>query len=97
MQDDIKKICKEINSQIHPRQEFLDNLKDNVSKKIEEEKNVKRKTYYLPKVAAIFLIVGIVSTSVFGKDIGLLMSKMFSNVDKGLQLATENGFIQEIN
>lgn len=97
MQGDFKKICKEINSQIQPRQEFLDNLYENVSRKIEEDNNKMSKKTYLPKVAVAFLTLGIVSTSVFGKDIGNFMSRMFSNVDKGLQMATENGYIQEVN
>ena len=94
---EFKKICKEINNQIEPRQDFLNNLKENISQKIDEEKCKKSKKSYLPKVAVAFLTVGIVSTSVFGKDIGLLITKMFSNIDKGLQMATENGYIQEIN
>ena len=87
---ELKKICKEINNQIEPRQDFLNNLKENISQKIDEEKCKKSKKSYLPKVAVAFLTVGIVSTSVFGKDIGLLITKMFSNIDKGLQFHITN-------
>ena len=89
-----KQECKKINEQINPSDEFIQNLKTNLNKKVTEEK-MKRK-YYFSKVAMIFCTLTLVSTGVFAKDIGNWLAQLFSNTDESVQMAVENGFVQNV-
>ncbi len=92
--DRLKLECKKIAEQIEPSEEFMANLKDTLKDKLDEKQ--KQKTH-LKQVAAVFLAITLLSTGVFAKGIGDFMSKLFSNTDKSMQIAVENGYIQNVN
>ena len=86
--------CKKISEQIEPSEEFMKNLKSNLNKKIAEEK-IKRKQF-LSKVAVFFVTVTLVSSGAFAKDIGNWFSQFFANTDESMQIAVENGYVQNV-
>ena len=86
--------CKKISEQIEPSEEFMKNLKSNLNKKIAEEK-IKRKQF-LSKVAVFFITVTLVSSGAFAKDIGNWFSQFFANTDESMQIAVENGYVQNV-
>lgn len=89
-----KRECKKISEQIEPSEEFMKNLKSNLNKKIAEEK-IKRKQF-LSKVAVFFITVTLVSSGAFAKDIGNWFSQFFANTDESMQIAVENGYVQNV-
>lgn len=89
-----KRECKKISEQIEPSEEFMKNLKSNLNKKIAEEK-IKRKQF-LSKVAVFFVTVTLVSSGAFAKDIGNWFSQFFANTDESMQIAVENGYVQNV-
>ena len=54
---DYKKIFKDINNQIEPRDEFIDKLKNNLKEKIEEKK---KKNLLIKKISIIITLVIII-------------------------------------
>ena len=90
-----KQVCHEIREQINPSDEFIQDLKMNLNNRVAKEK-MKRKVY-LSKVAMIFCILTFVSTGVFAMNIGDWFSQIFSNGDEGMQVAVENGYVQNVD
>ena len=70
-----KQVCKQINEQINPRQDFIDDLKLNLNNRVAQEK-MKRKTH-LCKVAMIFFTITLISSGAFAMDIGNWLSQIF--------------------
>ena len=89
-----KRECKKISEQIEPSEEFMKNLKSNLNKKIAEEK-IRRKQF-LSKVAVFFITATLVSSGAFAKDIGNWFSQLFANADESMQIAVENGYVQNV-
>lgn len=91
---DLGEEYKKINEKIKPSDDFTKSLKSNVLRKLNEKKQNKLHCLYV--MAASFILV-FISGGVFAKDIGNLMSKIFSNVNKGIEVAIENNYIQNLN
>lgn len=89
-----KRECKKISEQIEPSEEFMQNLKSNLNKRVVQEK-IKRKQF-LSKVAVFFVTVTLVSSGAFAKDIGNWLSQLFANTDESMQIAIENGYVQNV-
>ena len=89
-----KQVCKQINEQINPSQDFIDDLKLNLNNRVAQEK-MKRKTH-LCKVAMIFFTITLISSGAFAMDIGNWLSQIFSNTDESMQIAVENGYVQNV-
>lgn len=89
-----KQVCKQINEQINPSQEFIDDLKLNLNDRVIQEKMKRKANLY--KVAMIFFTLTIISSGAFAMDIGNWLSQIFSNTDESMQIAVENGYVQNV-
>lgn len=92
---DLKEECQNINNQIKPSEDFMRNLKNNVIEEIDRRK--KRKNYFMKAMIAACSTLVFFTGCVFAGNIENFMSKMFSNVNKGIQVAIENNYIQNID
>ncbi len=91
-----KRICKQINEQINPSDEFIQNLRENLNQKVAEKENKRMHNYNFSKVAMIFCTLMLISSGVFARDIGDWFAKVFSNSDETMQIAVENGYVQNV-
>lgn len=71
-------------------------LDEAAEKKFAEKKRVKFDYSFSQKVAAIFICCFILSSCAFAGDIGDFITKVFSNQDKNIEFAVENGYVQNI-
>jgi len=90
----LKEEYKKIDEQIKPSEEFIKNLENNVKKELIERK--RRKTRCIQVATICFLLV-FISGGVFANDIGDFISRMFGNINKGIEIAIENNYIQNIS
>ena len=90
-----KAVCKKINEQIKPSDEFVQSLKDNLAQKVTQEK--KQRKSYFTKVAMIFFTITLISSGAFAKDIGNWLSQLFANTDETMQVAYDNGYVQNVD
>lgn len=71
---------------------------DNNTDKNYEKINRNKNKYTLPKKLAIaFCCFIVISSAVFGKNFKSMVSHIFSNQDKSLDLAIENGYYQNVD
>lgn len=71
-------------------------LEEVEAKKFEEKKIHKFNYSFSQKVAAIFICCFVISSCAFAGDIGDIITKVFSNQDKNIEFAVENGYVQNI-
>lgn len=65
---------------------------------IENNKNKISKPFYFHKaVAAVFVCIFMFSSCAFADGVGDWIKELFSNVDKGIEVAYENGDIKEVD
>jgi len=83
-----------LDEEIKISDEFKKNLKENVIREVNRRK--KKKLILKQIMVAICCLLIVVSGGVFAGDIGSFMAKMFSNVNKGIEIAISNNYIQKI-
>lgn len=68
--------------------------KENVT--VEKKNNVINKPFYFYKAAAVFVCFVMFSSCAFAGGVGDWLKELFSNVDKEMEIAYENGDIKEV-
>lgn len=68
--------------------------KENVT--VEKKNNVINKPFYFYKAAAVFVCFVMFSSCAFAGGVGDWLKELFSNIDKEMEIAYENGDIKEV-
>lgn len=87
-------LCESFKENLERKLNIKCEAKENVTR--EKKNNIIRKPFYFYKAAAVFVCFVMFSSCAFAGGVGDWLRELFSNVDKGTEIAYENGDIKEV-
>lgn len=87
-------LCESFKENLERKLNTRCEAKENVTS--EKKNNIIRKPFCFYKAAAVFVCFVMFSSCAFAGGVGHWLRELFSNVDKGMEIAYENGDIKEV-
>lgn len=87
-------LCESFKENLERKLNSKCEAKENVTSK--KKNNIIKKPFYFYKAAAVFVCFVMFSSCAFAGGVGDWLKELFSNVDKEMEIAYENGDIKEV-
>lgn len=87
-------LCESFKENLERKLNSKCEAKENVTSK--KKNNIIKKPFYFYKAAAVFICFVMFSSCAFAGGVGDWLKELFSNVDKEMEIAYENGDIKEV-
>lgn len=87
-------LCESFKENLERKLNSKCEVKENVTSK--KKNNIIKKPFYFYKAAAVFVCFVMFSSCAFAGGVGDWLKELFSNVDKEMEIAYENGDIKEV-